>query len=277
MNPTRFTIATIQRCSLLPCRPTALWSYSNLNEWLAFHSVLWISTKVVAALFSCYMAGATRNYCRLDAGSVYTIPPCTSLQYSWFCVAVQSHIRGMHVCLVVTCHLYFWQNDRNLLRATAVTRGWNGYRSKNEHRKLTFENKFLPPILPGLEPETFRSRVRLSTIELSPLNDSCYTFLLELILIWIYRTLMCPGVAEIQEGAEVNCHWLQSWIDVCRASNTPRGWVIAPCLPPADRRTNVQGSTGYHVTAHSTSKGENFEVKQVSFSATGDNCNVVTR
>ena len=29
--------------------------------------------------------------------------------------------------LAVTCHLHFWQNDRDLLRATAVTRGWNGY------------------------------------------------------------------------------------------------------------------------------------------------------
>ena len=28
----------------------------------------------------------------------------------------------------VTCHLHFWQNDRGLLRATSVTRGWNGHR-----------------------------------------------------------------------------------------------------------------------------------------------------
>ena len=50
----------------------------------------------------------------------------------------------------------------DLLRATAVTRGWNGYRNKNQHRKLTMEKKILPPLLPGLEPETFRSRVRHS-------------------------------------------------------------------------------------------------------------------
>ena len=37
-----------------------------------------------------------------------------------------SHISGMHVCLVVTCHL---QNDQDLLRATAVTQRWNGYRN----------------------------------------------------------------------------------------------------------------------------------------------------
>ena len=27
------------------------------------------------------------------------------------------------MCLFVTCHLHLWQNDRDLLRATAVTRG----------------------------------------------------------------------------------------------------------------------------------------------------------
>ena len=40
---------------------------------------------------------------------------------------MHSHIRKVYACLTVTCHLHFWQNDRDLLRATAVTRGWNGY------------------------------------------------------------------------------------------------------------------------------------------------------
>ena len=88
--------------------------------------------------------------------SVYTIQPCTSLQCHFslctpyihapvysvtlFCVHhttmdtlqcyfIRSHIRRMHVCLTATCHSPFWQNDRGLLRATAVTRGWNGYRN----------------------------------------------------------------------------------------------------------------------------------------------------
>ena len=34
----------------------------------------------------------------------------------------------MYLYWGVTCHLHFWQNDRGLLRATAVTRGWNGHR-----------------------------------------------------------------------------------------------------------------------------------------------------
>ena len=74
-----------------------------------------------------------------------------------------SHVRKVHTCLGVTCHLmYFWQNDRDVLRATAVTRGWNGYRNKSQHRKSTLEKKILPPLLQGFEPATFQSRVRLS-------------------------------------------------------------------------------------------------------------------
>ena len=72
------------------------------------------------------------------------------------------HIRKVYACLAVTCHLTFWQNDRDFLRATVVTRGWNGYRNKSQHRKSTLENKILPPFQQGFEPATFQSRVRCS-------------------------------------------------------------------------------------------------------------------
>ena len=72
------------------------------------------------------------------------------------------HIRKVYACLAVTCHLHFWQNDRDFLRATVVTRGWNGYRNKSQHRKSTVEKKILPPFQQGFEPSTFQSRVRCS-------------------------------------------------------------------------------------------------------------------
>ena len=72
------------------------------------------------------------------------------------------HIRKVYACLAVTCHLHFWQNDRDFLRATVVTRGWNGYRNKSQHRKSTLEKKILPPFQQGFEPATFQSRVRRS-------------------------------------------------------------------------------------------------------------------
>ena len=58
------------------------------------------------------------------------------------CHFIQSHIGRVYVCLAVTCCLHFWQNDWDLFCATAVTQGWNGYRNKSWHRKLTLEKKF---------------------------------------------------------------------------------------------------------------------------------------
>ena len=36
---------------------------------------------------------------------------------------IQSHIGRVYVCLAGTCHLHFWQHDRDLLHATVVTWG----------------------------------------------------------------------------------------------------------------------------------------------------------
>ena len=53
------------------------------------------------------------------------------------CHFIQSPLRKVYACLAVICHLHIWKNDRDLLRATAVTRGCNGYRNKSHHRELT--------------------------------------------------------------------------------------------------------------------------------------------
>ena len=53
-----------------------------------------------------------------------------------------SPLPRVHVCLAVTCHLHFWQNDQDLLRATAGTWRWIGYQNKSLHRKLTLRRKF---------------------------------------------------------------------------------------------------------------------------------------
>ena len=39
------------------------------------------------------------------------------------CHFMQSNIRKVYACLAVTCHLHFWQDDWDLLQATAVTQG----------------------------------------------------------------------------------------------------------------------------------------------------------
>ena len=112
---------------------------------------------------------------------------------------MQSHIRKVYACLAVTCHLRFWQDDRGLLRATAVTRGWNGYRNKSQHRKLTLEKKILPPPQQGFEPATFRSRVRTSNHWAIPaprcplpgacfrIDDFFYSIFLQYVKFWQYH------------------------------------------------------------------------------------------
>ena len=73
--------------------------------------------------------------------------------------------RRVHVCLAVTCHLHFWQNDRHLSRTTAITRGWNGYRNKSQHGKLTLEKKIHPSLCRDSNPRPFdheRGALRLS-------------------------------------------------------------------------------------------------------------------
>ena len=58
--------------------------------------------------------------------------------YAWTgALSAHSDFVGSRVyaCLGVTCRLHFWQNDRGLLRATAVTRGLNGHRM-SQHTKF---------------------------------------------------------------------------------------------------------------------------------------------
>ena len=45
-------------------------------------------------------------------------------------------------CFGVTCHLHFWQNDRDLLRATEITRGWNGHRIRVSTQSWLWGRKF---------------------------------------------------------------------------------------------------------------------------------------
>ena len=63
----------------------------------------------------------------------------------------------VYVCLHVTCHLHFQQDDQGLLHATAVTQRWNRHHIRVS-TQLSLE-KILLPLLQGLKLTTFRSRV----------------------------------------------------------------------------------------------------------------------
>ena len=87
----------------------------------------WISTEVVYLQLAWLVPHETAAVSAQVLCTPYNHVPCHFMQ---------SHIRKVYACLAVTCHLHFWQNDRDLLPATAVTRGWNRYRNTSQHRKI---------------------------------------------------------------------------------------------------------------------------------------------
>ena len=142
----------------------------------------------------------------------------------------------MYACLAVTCHLHFWQNDRDFLRATVVTRGWNGYRNKSQHRKSTLEKKILPPFQQGFEPATFQSRVRCSNHWAIPAPTFVWLLLLSWCLmssdvIWHIRDKLWPmpkhgSIRKVYACLAVTCHlhFWQNDRDFLRATVVTRGW-----------------------------------------------------
>ena len=144
----RFYIALFSALEQTHC--ACMWFYMSDK---VFTARFWIFTEVV------YLQ-RWHGWCHMKLLPSWRVL-CTPYSHAP-CHFMQSHIRKVYACLAVTCHLHFWQNDRDLLRATAVTRGWNGYRNKSQNRKLTLEKKILPPLQQGFEPATFRSWVRCS-------------------------------------------------------------------------------------------------------------------
>ena len=142
--------------------------------------------------------------------------------YNQLCTSLQSHVLWVHVCEAVTCHLHFWQNDDHVLCATVVTQGWNGYRNKSQHRKLTMENKSLPLFLPGLEPATFKSLLRCSITELFPLPClHCWTSHLRspsCELVHVYMSLL--NAACNLQGFIVTVYLSQNMFPVCHHMHT---------------------------------------------------------
>ena len=140
--------------AILRSRADSLRSHVILHEWLAFYS----------AFLNIHRSGVLTALAWLvphETAAVSAQVLCTPYNHAP-CHFMQSHIRKVYTCLAAICHLHFWQNDRDLLRATAVTWGWTGYRNKSQHRKLTLVKKILPPLLQRFEPATFQSRVRRS-------------------------------------------------------------------------------------------------------------------
>ena len=142
------------------------WMYSEYH--FIAHMFYIHQSGVLTALFSCCMAGATWNCCYLCASFLYTIQPCTSLQ----CHFIQRHIGMVHACLAVTCHLYFWWNNWDLLGATGVTRVEYRNKTKSQHWRWTLEKKISCCSCRDLNPGPFSHESDVLTTELSLLPRS---------------------------------------------------------------------------------------------------------
>ena len=82
---------------------------------------------------------------------------CTPFTHASVCSVTLFKARDvgcMSQCLAVTFHLHFWQNELDLLRVTAVTRGWIGYWNKTKkswpRRRIWSRRPYL-----GLNPRPF--------------------------------------------------------------------------------------------------------------------------
>ena len=103
--------------AILRSQADSLRSHLILHEWIAFYSAFLNIHRsgVLTALawLVPHESAARDSQSRRVLCTPYNHAPCHFMQ---------SHIRKVFSCLAVTCHLRFWQNDRGLLRATAVTR-----------------------------------------------------------------------------------------------------------------------------------------------------------
>ena len=102
------------------CRPFGSFSLRELTCMHCVYLALW-TRKVLCGSFSCDIYINFRSFIHSTAAASAQVL-CTPYNHAP-CHFMQSHIRKVCACLAVTCHLHFWQNDQDILRATAVTRG----------------------------------------------------------------------------------------------------------------------------------------------------------
>ena len=111
------------------------------------------------------------------------------------CHFMQSHIRKVYAYLAVTCHLHFWQNDRDLLRATAVTRGGTDTEIRVSTESRPRRRKFSRRSCRDINPGPFSHESGALTTELSwspyPRYGLCNVTLLLLIAFVSDALLSC--------------------------------------------------------------------------------------
>ena len=128
--------------------------------------------------------------------------------------------------------MHFWQNDRDLLRATAVTRGWNGYRNKSQHRRSTLEKKISRRSCRDSNLRPFNHESDAVTTELSPPRHSKHIAipwrsLKHVSTILFFQACLCSGNMSIMSRRCVLSGMSVSWCCVRHVCT----WVLCQaCL-----------------------------------------------
>ena len=129
---------------------------------------------------------------------------------------MQSHIRKVHACLAVTCHLPFRQNDRGLLRATAVTLGVE--RGTNSEIRVSTENwpwrrKFSSRPCRGSNPRPFNHESGALTTELPIPHWNSLTHWVSVRSPWPRVARELQPVAASSESVPRHCpSWNTFWL-----------------------------------------------------------------
>ena len=129
-------VAFTLRCSPLSSRLSALFSF-----WIReFIARFWISTEVVyvqrCLVVTWLVPRETGAFSEHVLCAQYNHAPVYNVTSS-----DAAYVGCVVMCLGATCNLHIWQHDRELLRATVPTRGWDGYRNNSQHRQLTPKKK----------------------------------------------------------------------------------------------------------------------------------------
>ena len=137
----------------------------------------------------------------------------------------------MYACLGVIATYNCWQNDRGLLRATEVTRGWNGRRISVSTESHLRRRKFSRRSCPEFELATFRPRVRPALLPTS------YPGLLSTVTSTRYL-----GVTLQQDLT-----WDQRILNICSKTNKTLGFYRRKLRPT--RPSCIQDETLHQLSA----------------------------
>ena len=151
-----------------------------------------------------------RETAAVSARYEYTIQPCAP------CHFMQSHIRTVHAYLAVSCapcHLHFGQNDRDLVCATAVTRGGTDTEITVSTDSWPWRRQISRCSCRDSNPRPFNHEAGALTTELSPHPGSAYGCL-------FFLSFSDSKTTHVWQHKSATGLSTKIWCNVCNGRNT---------------------------------------------------------